>query len=139
MKTTLKFPVFVFQEKNEMIYVFFNEQIFKSTSTRFLNQGGFVGDTIIDSNGVVYKIKRAFQIKYLGFFGFSLIKKGRQILVDFEFEDNTTSVNIQEFKQFIISKIKKERNYWKSSYNITNLVSIINSCTDFKEIATVLK
>jgi hypothetical protein len=140
MNIGLKFPVFAFQKNNNMIYVFYEERNLKSTSTRFLNRNGFVGDTLIDSTGSIYKIKRAYQVKYLGLFGFSLLKKGgRQILVDFEFDSDVKTITLSEFKDEIITRIEKKKSFWQSAWNIDELKEKIMNSNSFEEIANLVK
>lgn len=65
-----------------MVYVFDSEKDLRSTSTDLLEKGIFKNVQIFDSSGQVFLIREAFKVGYKGFFGLSLIKKGRQILVD---------------------------------------------------------
>ena len=48
MQVALKFPVFAFQDNDNMIYVFFEDSALKSTSTRTLREEGYNDVTIID-------------------------------------------------------------------------------------------
>jgi hypothetical protein len=140
MNEELKFPVFAFQKNDNMVYVFYKERDLKSTSTRFLSRNGFVGDTLIDSTGSIYKIKRAFQVKYLGLFGFSLLKKGgRQILVDFEFDSDVKTIELSEFKHEIIIRIEKKKSFWQSAWDIDELKSKIMNCNSFVDVAFLMK
>ena len=122
-----------------MIYVFFEDKDLKSTSVQFLNQNGFVGDTLIDLKGNIFKIKKAFKVKYIGLLGFSLLKKGRQILVDFEFDSEIKTISLSEFKKDIIERIKINKSYWEASWNIEDLIENINNSTSFESIAQFLK
>jgi len=135
----LKYPVFAFQKNDSMIYVFFEDKDLKSTSVQFLNQNGFVGDTLIDLKGNIFKIKKAFKVKYIGLLGFSLLKKGRQILVDFEFDSEIKTISLSEFKKDIIERIKINKSYWEASWNIEDLIENINNSTSFESIAQFLK
>jgi len=139
MNRKLKFPVFAFQKNDNMVYVFFKDQDLKSTSTRFLRRNGFVGDTLIDSTGSIYEVKRAYQVKYLGLFGFSLIKKGRQILVDFEFDSDIKTITLSEFKDEIITRIEKKKSFWQSAWDIDELKEKIINSNSFREIANLVK
>jgi len=133
------FPVFAFQKNDHMVYVFFNERNLKSTNTEILDKIGYKGITLIDSNGNVFKIKRAYKVKFIGLFGFSLLKKGRQILVDFEFENEKTTFELSEFKQFIIQKIENNRSCWNASWDIDELKDKIMNCKSFEGIASLIK
>lgn len=140
MNRELKFPVFAFQKNDNMVYVFFKDRDLKSTSTRFLRRNGFLGDTLIDSTGSIYKIKNAFQVKYLGLFGFSLLKKGgRQILVDFEFDPDIKTITLSEFKDEVITRIEKKKSFWQSAWDIDELKGKIMNSNSFREIANLVK
>jgi len=135
----LKFPVFAFQKNDSMIYIFFEDKDLKSTSVQFLNQNGFVGDTLIDSKGNIFKIKKVFKVKYIGLLGFSLLKKGRQILVDFEFDNEIKTISLLEFKKDIIERVKINKSYWEASWDTEDLIDNINNSTSFRTIAQFLK
>jgi hypothetical protein len=121
MNTNLMFPVFAFQKNDNMIYTFFKERELKSTSTRILKTFDYKKVTLIDSTGNIYKVKRAYQVKYIGLFGFSLIKKGRQILIDFEFDSDVKAITLAEFKDEIITRIEKKKSFWQSAWDIDEL------------------
>lgn len=139
MNKELIFPVFAFQKNDNMVYVFFNERTIKSTNTVILDKIGYKGITLIDSQGNVFKIKRAYKVKYIGLFGFSLLKKGRQILVDFEFENDKVTFELPDFKQFIIQKIENNKSYWNASWDIDELKSKIMNCSSFADVAYLIK
>jgi|LSQX01.3.fsa_nt_gb hypothetical protein len=139
MNTKLQFPVFAFQKNDNMIYTFFKERELKSTSTIILKTFDYKNVTLIDSNGNIYKIKQAYKLKYLGLFGFSLIKKGRQILVDYEFDSDIKTTTLSEFKDEIITRIEKKKSFWQSAWDIDELKLKILHCNSFEEIANLIK
>lgn len=139
MNRKLNLPVFAFQKNDNMVYVFFNEHTLKSTNTEILDKIGFKGITLIDSHGNVFTIKKAYKVKYIGLFGFNLLKKGRQILVDFEFENDKSTFELPEFKQFITQKIENNKKYWNSSWDIDELKSKIMNCNSFVDVAYLIK
>ncbi len=135
----LKFPVFAFQKNDKMIYVFLNNRDLKTTNTSILKEKGYNDITLIDSRSNVFKIKKAFKVKYTGLLGFSLLKKGRQILVDFEFDSEIKTISLLEFKKDIIDRIKQKKSYWEASWDIEDLIDYINNSTSFESIAQYLK
>ncbi len=134
----LKYPVFAFHKNDNMIYVFFKEDDLKSTSEGFLNEGGFVGDSITDASGHKFKIKKAFKVKYLGLWGFNPLLKGRQILVDFEYESEVEKVTLDDFKKDILVRIDKKKQIWQSAWDISKLKEAIRNSLSFEEIAGLL-
>lgn len=135
----LSYPIFATKAKENMVYVFFKEKDLKATNTNLLSKNVFKNVTLIDSQGNVFKIKRAYKVKYIGLFGFSLLKKGRQILVDFEFENEKATFELSEFKQFIIQKIENNKSYWNVSWDIDELKSKIMNCNSFVDVAYLIK
>jgi hypothetical protein len=135
----LSYPIFATKAKENMVYVFFKEKDLKATNTNLLSKNVFKNVTLIDSQGNVFKIKRAYKVKYIGLFGFSLLKKGRQILVDFEFENDKATFELPEFKQFIIQKIENNKSYWNASWDIDELKSKIMNCNSFADVASLIK
>lgn len=135
----LNFPVFAFQKNDNMIYVFFDERKLKSTNIEILRDVNYKGIKLIDSNGNVYIIDKAYKVKYVGFYGFSFLKKGRQILVDFEFDSNVKTIELPDFKNEILSRIDKMKYIWESAWDIEDLKSRIMNSNSFEEIASLIK
>jgi hypothetical protein len=135
----LNYPVFATNTKHNMIYVFFKEKDLKSTSTDLLNKNIFNGVVLIDSKGDTYKIKKVHIVKYIGFYGFSLLKKGRQVLVDFEYENEKSIFELSDFKQYIVLKIENSRRFYDSSMTKSELKSEILNCSSFEEVANLIK
>ncbi|MDM1552839.1 hypothetical protein [Empedobacter falsenii] len=139
MKVELKYPVFTFQKNNNMIYVFFKERNLKSTSENLLNEHGFIGNIIIDSLGNKFRIKNVSKVKYLGLWGFNPLLKGRQILIDFEYESKLDQISLEDFKKEILLRINKTKKIWISSWDINELRDAILNSSSFDEIAHLLK
>ncbi|MEM9339596.1 MAG: hypothetical protein AAGA66_12755 [Bacteroidota bacterium] len=136
----MKYPVFALQENNDMVYVFLNERDLKSTNTDLLQKGIFNNVKLTDSEGSTREIKKVFKVKYLGFQGISLLKKGRQILVDFEYESESILTDLEEFKKEVIRKVKSKKQYWLTSWgNVSELVKRIENCESFNELADLMK
>ena len=139
MSTTLSFPVFASQKNDDMIYVYHSDIALKSTNTKILRDQGYAGIKLIDSSGRVYMISKAYQVRYLGLFGISLLKKGRQILVDFEYEDNISAVSLNNFKKEITEKIDRKTKFWESAWDIKELKGRIANSASFEEIAGLIR
>lgn len=134
----LEYPVFAFQKNDNMIYVFFIEDDLKSTNEDFLKKGGFKGNIIVDATGKTYKIKNAYKVKYLGLWGFNPLLKGRQILVDFEYEPETTQITLDNLKKDIIERIDKTKRIWQSAWDIDEFKKEIESSKTFRDTAHLL-
>ena len=135
----MKYPVIATQKNDKMVYVFSREKDLKSTNTEILKNQGFGGIRLIDSNGLVYEIKRAYKVRYLGLGGLSLFKKGRQILVDFEFRGTPTPIKLEDFKRDILERINSNKPFWQSSWgNVAELEKRVKSSSTFEHIARLI-
>lgn len=139
MEPDLKYPVFVFQKYNDMIYVFFNERDLKSTNTEIFKSFNYKNVVHVDSLGNEYKIYKAFKVKYLGLCGFNPLLKGRQILIDFEYSGDVKSLDLSDFKENIIVRVEKTKRIWQTGWDINELKEKIANSSSFMEIATLLK
>lgn len=122
-----------------MIYVFFKEVDLKSTSTQIFKTFNYQNVIHIDSLGNKYKIKKAFKVKYLGLWGFNPLLKGRQILVDFEYESEVEQITLDDFKRDILFRIDKTKRIWQSAWDIEELKTTVENSKTFKGIAQLLK
>ncbi len=134
----LQYPIFCFQKQDNFIYIFFKDNDLKSTSEGFLNEGGFVGDTIIDKTGQKFKIKKAYKVKNLGLWGFNPLLKSRHILVDFEYEPEVEKIALDDFKKDILARVDKTKKIWQSAWDIEELKNAIANSQSFEEIAVLL-
>ncbi|MCA6516135.1 MAG: hypothetical protein IM577_11145 [Chitinophagaceae bacterium] len=99
MQTELKYPVIVLPRKDNMVYVYFTEKELKSTNEELLQKFGYTNLVLIGASGCKHKIKKAFKVKYLGLWGFNPLLKGRQILIDFEYEPEVEQVLLSDLKR----------------------------------------
>jgi hypothetical protein len=139
MQISLEYPVFLFQKNDDMIYVFFNDIELKSTNTQIFKVFNYKNVIHIDSLGNRYKIKKAFKVKYLGLLGFNPLLKGRQILIDFEYELEVEQIQLLDFKKDLIQRVDKKKQIWQSGWDINELKEAITNSSSFKEIAYLLK
>jgi len=135
----LRYPVITVPRNDNMVYVFLKEKDLKSTSEELLSKLDYRSIELIDSSGHKFRIKKAFKIKYLGLWGFNPLLKGRQILIDFEYEQEIEIVDLKDFKQEIISRMDKKKQIWQSGWDISELKSAILNSSSFEEIAHLLK
>jgi hypothetical protein len=139
MQAKLKYPVIVLPKKDNMVYVYFKEKELKSTSEELLQKLDYTSLDLIDVSGLKHKIKRAFKVKYLGLWGFNPLLKGRQILIDFEYEPELEQVLLSDFKEKIIYRVDRTKQIWQSGWDINELKEAISNSSSFKEIANLLK
>lgn len=135
----LEYPVFAFSKKDNMIYVFFNEKDLKSTNTKIFEKFNYKDVIHIDSSGNKHKIVKAFKVKNLGLLGFNPLLKGKQILIDFEYDSQVERITLDDFKKDILSRIDKTKKIWQSGWDIAELKNIVTNSNSFKSIAILLR
>lgn len=135
----IKYPIFVLQKSDDMIYVFSNEKDLKSTNTEIFEKLNYKDTVHIDSLGNKYKIDKAFKVKNLGLFGFNPLLKGKQILIDFEYKPEVEKITLDDFKKDILVRIDKTKKIWQSAWDIEELKNTIENSLSFEDIAKLLK
>lgn len=139
MKVELNYPIIVLSKKDNMVYVYFKEKDFKSTSEELLKKIDFANLEVIDSLGHNYKINKAYKIKYLGLWGYNPLLKGRQILIDFEYDSEVQMISLEDFKAEIIKRLEKKKKLWEMSYDFQELKHRVYHSPSFSTIAQLLK
>ncbi|MBC7401107.1 MAG: hypothetical protein H7289_14300 [Mucilaginibacter sp.] len=133
------YPVIVFSNNDNMIYVYFNERKLKSTSEALLKKIDYKKLELFDASGHQYKITEAFKVKFLGLWGFNPILKGRQILIDFKYDPVIEDISFEDFKRNIVIRLENNKRFWESGWDIEELKQKIYETTTFIEIAELLK
>jgi len=139
MKVELSYPIIVLSKNDNMVYVYFKERDFNSTSEDLLKKIDYTNLEVIDSLGHNYKIKRAYKVKYLGLWGYNPLLKGRQILIDFEYDSEVQVVSLESFKEEIIKKLEEKKKFWEASYDLQELKQSVYQSQSFSMIAQLLK
>jgi hypothetical protein len=101
----MEYPVLVIKASDDNLYVFFSEEELSFTSVGLLKNGVFDNTNFIDRNLNVFLIKHIERIGWATpFWGYSFLKKGRQIKIKISFQlSNKMSIN--EVKSIVSSKI----------------------------------
>lgn len=139
MSKEVRYPVIVVPKNDNMVYVYFKEKDLKSTSEELLRKLDYGNLELIDSTGYKYRIQKAFKVKYLGLWGFNPLLKGRQILINFDYEPEMEQVTLGDFKKEIISRVDKTKRIWRSGWDISELKGAVANSSSFEEIAYLLK
>lgn len=102
----MKFPVLIYKEKGDFrLYGYNDERVFRHTSRELLQKGVLDNEIAIDSTGKEYKFNNIHEIGYANkFWGFSFIRKGRQILINFDVVE-TSEKSLQEVKELVLNRI----------------------------------
>lgn len=139
MELRLNYPILLLSTKDSKIYVFTREKDFKSTNEDLFNTINYKNYYIIDKSGLKYKIKNAYKVKNLGFFGFNPFKQGKQILIDFEFSTEIEKLHLDSIKKELIQRVDQDKDYWNSSWDIEELNSRILNSKNLDMIILLLK
>jgi len=138
MKIEVQYPVLVFPSYEKMVYVFRKESGLTHTTVTLLKTIKYDGMEIVTSSGMKHTIKDAYKIKYLGFWGFNPMLKGRQILIDFNFYENPSRVDLPELKKRVMECVRANKDFWESAWDIKELVSEIESADSFEMVAELV-
>ena len=139
MSKELKYPVIAIPRNDNMVYVYLREKDLKLTSEELLSKLDYRNIELIDSSGHKYRIKKAFKVKYLALWGFNPLLKGRQILIDFDYDPDVEQVSLSDFKKNVINRVDKTKHIWQSGWEISELKGAVADSTSFEEIAYLLK
>ena len=139
MNIELNYPVFVLPRNNNMMYVYTKDKDWKSTSEELLKTLDYNNLDVIDSSGCMYKINKAFKVKYLGLLGFNPLLRGRQVLIDFEYDSNVEQLSLKDFKRKVIKRIMENKRFWESGWDIEDLEQRLENSDNFYSIADLLK
>ena len=74
MKARLKYPIFSFAPKGNMIYVFRKEELYTTTNTELLKKRK--NYIVVDATGTKYVEKGAHKVKWQGIFGYCIRMQG---------------------------------------------------------------
>ncbi|MGN6437291.1 MAG: hypothetical protein ACTHMM_12190 [Agriterribacter sp.] len=106
----MKFPVLIYKEKGDLkLYGYKDERVFKRTSRELLRAGVLDNEIAIDSVGTVYKFENIREVGYANnLWGFSFIRKGRQIIIDFDLI-YVSQMSLEDVKSFVLKRLQKDR------------------------------
>ena len=94
MKAQLKYPIFSFAPKGNMIYVFRKEELYTTTNTKLLKKRK--NYIVVDATGTKYVEKGAHKVKWQGMLGYCIRMQGRVISIEYEYGDNPEPFPVTE-------------------------------------------
>src|SRR5262245_56434565 len=108
----MTFPIILIFKDDPKVYATKDEGMLKKGALDLIDK--FKEASIIDSSGVLYKIKRAYKVKWTTlFWGYHPLLKGRKAKIEFEMESERT-ISTNDFRDIILEKIN--RKYFKHLY-----------------------
>lgn len=137
MKTKLKYPIFSFAPKGNMIYVFRKEELYTTTNTKLLKKRK--NYIVVDATGTKYVEKGAHKVKWQGILGYCIRMQGRVISIEYEYGDNPEPFPLRKLQELVSERYPKTRWFKEECWNSADeFRQVIFACKTFEEVADIL-
>lgn len=137
MKAKLKYPIFSFAPKGNMIYTFRKEELCTTTNTKLLKKRK--NYIVVDATGTKYVETGVHKVKWKGFFGYYTRMQGRVIPIEYEYGDNPEPFPLQKLQELIVERYPKTRCFKEECWDNTDeFRQAVFACKTFEEVADVL-
>lgn len=95
----------------------------------------FANSVILDSDGNMYKVKKAYKTAWAYLLGYHPLMKGRTAKIAYEFSE-IRKLSLDEFKQFVIDKLNLgvKNDFWYKEKDIPTLVGQIKEKESFESV-----
>ena len=134
MKVKLKYPIFSFAPKGNMIYVFRKEKLYTTTNTELLKKRK--NYIVVDATGTKYVEKGAHKVKWQGIFGYCIRMQGRVISIEYEYGDNPEPFPLRKLQELVAERYPKTRWFKEECWNSADeFRQAIFACKTFEEVA----
>jgi hypothetical protein len=136
----MRYPVLRFRKNEKTFYAYAHEKEFNKADLKLTLNGVFNNTNVIDSDGKLYLIKGAKKKDWATpLWGYSLLIKGRQIVVKFLIEQ-VGELSLSDFKKIILDNIKLNLNYYRVyAGGPEYFIKTINEANTFPEIINLFK
>jgi hypothetical protein len=131
---TLQYPVFLFDRKDKMVYVYHDDRQMKVSNIEIFAKENFSNITLIDSSGMKYTTKRAFITRYWNFFE-RLFLPGQVISFDYEYKDVGSPITLDELKTMIMERYPKSRWFHSAWSDVREFKEEMDKCDTFEQVA----
>ena len=115
MKAQLKYPIFSFAPKGNMIYVFRKEELYTTTNTKLLKKRK--NYIVVDATGTKYVEKGAHKVKWQGMLGYCIRMQGRVISIEYEYGDNPEPFPLRKLQELVAERYPKTRWFKEECWN----------------------
>jgi hypothetical protein len=134
MTVKISFPAITISKKN-ILGVVFNEEELTTCTAKALKNGFFDKLKILDSTGKCYLVEKAYKksLKKISIF------LDIYLFVNLEFNEKIETLTIDKIKTFVKKIISKNRSFWSSSGNISEIYQKIESAPNAESIMGLLK
>lgn len=137
MKARLKYPIFQFSPKGNMVYTFWKESNI-TTIRQLEKEKGWKGDIIVDATGTKFVIRRSYMTRWKGIRGFTFGHTG-MVYYEREYEDNPEPFPLQKLQELIAERYPKTRWFKEECWEcVDEFRQAIFACKTFEEVADIL-
>ena len=137
MKARLKYPIFSFAPKGNMIYVFRKEELYTTTNTKLLKKRK--NYIVVDATGTKYVEKGAHKVKWQGIFGYCIRMQGRVISIEYEYGDNPEPFPLRKLQELVAERYPKTRWFREECWDsVDDFRQTIFACKSFEELAETM-
>lgn len=137
MKARLKYPIFSFAPKGNMIYVFRKEKLYTTTNTRLLKKRK--NYIVVDATGTKFIETGAHKVKWKGIWGYCTGMQGRVISIEYEYKDSPEPFPLQKLQELIAERYPKTRWFKEECWDSADeFRQAIFTCKSFEDVADIL-
>lgn len=108
MKAQLKYPILVFDPRDDMVWGFAREKDFQVTTTRLLQKYDRSGVAVVDSTGTKYIIRRAYPAGWRGIHGWTGTRTG-VISLENDYEPHPEKLSPDVLREMIAERYLKHQ------------------------------
>lgn len=138
MEAKLKYPIFSFAPKGNMIYVFWKEELHKTTNTVLLKKRK--NYIVVDASGTKYVEKGAHMTGWKGIYGYFTGMQGRVISIEYEYEDTPEQFPLHKLQELIAERYPKTRWFREECWDsVDDFRQTIFACKSFEELAETME
>lgn len=139
MKAKLKYPIFSFYPRNNVVYVCWEENTYNTTSITWFKRNKREKNIVVDASGMMYTIKSAHFVRWKGIRGFIGMQCGI-IEIENEYEENPVRITLRTLQEIVVKRYPKTQDYrsglWENADEFTQTVF---GCKSFEELAEVFR
>jgi hypothetical protein len=131
------YPILVIEIDENRIYAFSKSRDFSFVDEELAEKLGFEGLRVIDSSGNEFRIKSFEKIGWGTIFGgYSLLTKGRQIKLEFDFE-YLNKIHLTDFKELTKRIVKNGKERIELPEGSTGLLKAIEEAETTQQIISL--
>lgn len=139
MKAELKFPIFSFFPRNNMVYVCWKANDYNTTDIKWFKRNKRKKDLVVDATGMMYRVKSAHFVRWKGIHGFIGLQCGI-IEIENEYEENPVRISLRELQEIVMERYPKSRWFKEECWdNVEDFRQTVLGCKSFEELAEMFR